>query len=78
MENKTQIPAFMHKWKYHPEKTAKIVTSVEELSALGEGWYDSPAEFGVETCPGIEPCPKIAANKKQEPQKKKSHRAVSE
>lgn len=30
----------------------KAVHSVEEELALDPGWEDSPAKFGVETCPG--------------------------
>lgn len=50
-------------WKYHPEKGAKLINSKEELDALGSGWFNSPGDYGVETCPGLVPDPKIAANK---------------
>lgn len=48
------------KWKYHPEKEARIVPHAEAEKALGEGWFDSPAHYGIETCPGLQPDPAIA------------------
>lgn len=53
--------------RHHPEKGSVIVHSMEEDDALGDGWCSSPAEFGVETCPGERPDKKIAANKRKKP-----------
>jgi hypothetical protein len=33
------------RWRFHPEHEARIVRSKEQNDALGEGWYDSPAQF---------------------------------
>ena|ERR1035437_9644380 len=41
----------------------KIVNSSQQEKELGSGWYSSPGHFGVETCPGLIPDPKIAAAK---------------
>lgn len=51
------------KFKYHPSESAKIVHSEAAEKKLGEGWHDTPAAFGVETCPGLEPDEEIAARK---------------
>lgn len=53
------------KYKYHPEKEAQVVSSLEEEKELGLGWFDSPAEYGVETCVSKKPDPQIAKNKKK-------------
>ena len=29
-------------WRYHPTEKARIVRTVDDLLALGEGWYDHP------------------------------------
>lgn len=47
------------KWKYHPVKEARVVHSEEAEQSLGPEWFESPAEFGVETCPGLVPDPVI-------------------
>jgi hypothetical protein len=49
--------------RYHRELGSRLVKSAEEDEALGPGWFHSPAEFGVETCPGRTPDPVIAAKK---------------
>lgn len=49
--------------RYHPELGDKLVHSAEEDQALGAEWFHSPAEFGVETCPGKSPDPVILAKK---------------
>lgn len=51
------------KWKFHPEKEAVIVQSQKEERKLGPDWADSPAEYGVETCPGEDPDPGIASKR---------------
>lgn len=51
------------KWKYHPARAARIVKTAREESDLGEGWADSPAAFGVETAPGLEPDPAISSRR---------------
>ena len=59
------------KHKYHPEKGVEGVHSAEHEKKL-VGYYDSPADYGVETCPSDKPCPIIAAKKpgsKKEPKK---------
>lgn len=43
------------RWMYHATETARIVASEGELAALGDGWKESPADFGIETCPAVEP-----------------------
>jgi hypothetical protein len=66
------------KWKYHPSKEAVIVGNKDAEEALGEGWFNSPADFGVETCPSASgPDPYIASKKIEEiiDQPKKSKRA---
>lgn len=52
------------KWKYHPENSPSLVMSEEEEKALTTGWFDTPAQYGVETCPGVRPDPQIAKRKK--------------
>ena len=43
------------KFKYHPEYVQGTVVNDEtEEAALGEGWFDSPAEFGIETHPSVD------------------------
>lgn len=53
------------KWKYHPERAAVLVKSVEDEKSLDAVYFDSPAEYGVETSPGIRPDPQISKRKKQ-------------
>lgn len=33
------------KFKYHPELEAVIVHTPDEETALGDGWYNTPADF---------------------------------
>ena len=35
------------RWRYHPEKGGLIVQSDAHERSLGDGWFDSPAEFPV-------------------------------
>lgn len=42
---------YFPKWKYHAQLAAVIVHSADEETALGEGWADSPAAFGIITHP---------------------------
>jgi len=35
-------------WKYSPKHGARIVQTAEEFDALGEGWFDTPADFPEE------------------------------
>lgn len=53
------------KFKYHKTEGAKLVHSEEKEKSLGKGWFDSPAEFGLETCPGDEPDLEILAKSKK-------------
>lgn len=39
------------KWKYHASNAAVVVRSEAEEKSLGPEWADSPAKFGVITCP---------------------------
>ena len=39
---------------YHASGENIIVNDAAELAALGDGWEDSPAKFGVETHPSAE------------------------
>jgi hypothetical protein len=57
---------FFPKFKYHPTKEAKIVHSEEQEKKLGKDWVDSPAHYGVETCPGADPDPEILKNAPKE------------
>lgn len=41
------------RWMYHTTETARIVASEDELAALGDGWKESPADFGIEAA--VEP-----------------------
>jgi hypothetical protein len=45
--------------RYHPQLGHKLVKNAEEDARL-VGWFESPADFGVETCPGKVPDPVIA------------------
>lgn len=36
---------------YNPDGRVAVVQSDEEQKAMGGEWHDSPAEYGVETCP---------------------------
>jgi len=47
------------KWKYHPTFEPALAETFEDEKDLGPGWYNSPAEFGVETAPGRRPDPVI-------------------
>jgi hypothetical protein len=51
------------KWKYHPSKEPRLVQTQKAEAELGPDWFNSPADFGVETAPGLEPSAEIAANK---------------
>lgn len=51
--------------RYHPNHEPKLVANEQEDAALS-GWFHSPAEFGVETCPGRVPDPVIAAKREQQ------------
>lgn len=45
-------------FRYHAEKApeGRIIRSIEELAALGPGWVDTPAKFGVSVeAPALEP-----------------------
>lgn len=64
------------KFKYHPEKDPVIVHSKEHEKSLGDGWHNSPADYGVETCPGPTPDPVIASKKKSHSQKPKEEAVV--
>ncbi len=62
------------KWKYHPSFSPALVQSGEDEKALEGKWYDSPADFGVETAPGVRPDKEVAKNKKKaesKPEKEK-------
>lgn len=39
------------KMVFNPNGQIAIVQSKEEQTALGADWHDSPADYGVETCP---------------------------
>lgn len=51
------------KFKYHASERPRIVHSAEAEAKLGQGWHDTPAAFGVETCPGKTPDEAIAARR---------------
>lgn len=47
----TQYP----RWKYHKKyPQGLLINNEEEEAALGDGWHDSPAAFGVETHPSVD------------------------
>ena len=51
------------KWKYHPDyKQGVVVVDETEEASLGDGWSDTPAAFGVETCPAFDRNDKIAVH----------------
>lgn len=50
------------KWKYSPNQPPVIVNSGDEETNLGTGWFDTPSDYGVETCPGITPDESILEN----------------
>lgn len=52
------------KYKYHAEKESIVVKSEEHEKSLGNDWADSPADHGIETCPGENPDLSIAAKAK--------------
>ena len=46
------------RWVFNPDALDRIVNTPEEEAALGEGWYDTPADFpqgsaatAAEQCP---------------------------
>lgn len=39
------------KWKYHASRPARVVSSEAEEKELGPEWAESPAKFGVISCP---------------------------
>jgi hypothetical protein len=40
------------KYKYKKDSAPVVVSSSAEEKALGRGWHDTPASYGLETCPG--------------------------
>lgn len=50
------------KYKYHPKPdlrnkkafTAIVVKDEAEEAKLGSGWFDTPAAFGIISCPSVE------------------------
>lgn len=57
-----QMSETFPKWKYHPTYSPCLVQSTEDERSLGQGWFDSPAEYGIETAPGVRPDKNIAKN----------------
>lgn len=61
---KTEKAKYQPKFRYRPGKDGKyesiLLESAEDEKDLGPGWYTSPADFGIETCPGRRPDPNIA------------------
>lgn len=55
------------KFKYHKAHGPKVVHSAEAEANLGQGWHDTPAAFGIETCPAKKPDEAIAARKAPAP-----------
>lgn len=65
-------------YRYHPEHDSKVVKSLDEDASL-TGWFHSPAEFGIETQPGVAPDPtifskRIAIVSPSQPNKKSKER----
>lgn len=52
------------KWKYHPGKEACVVAHADAEALLGPGWHESPAEFGIETCPASSGPDSVIAEKR--------------
>jgi hypothetical protein len=50
---KAEIAKVYPRYMYHPDYEPLVVASAEEEEELG-GWYDSPADYGVFTCPSAE------------------------
>lgn len=44
------------KYKFHPTEApqGQLVEDAEDEKSLGDGWFDSPAQFGVYTAPSRE------------------------
>ena len=57
--------------RYRADGATTIVNSYAEMDALGREWAATPAAFGIETCPGVEFDPAIAANAQPVPEPKK-------
>jgi hypothetical protein len=51
-----EVPAFVPRWLYHPERDAELVETPEQYAALmAQGtWADTPAAFGKITAPNRE------------------------
>lgn len=65
------------KYKYHLTSQARVVSSEMEEKSLGDGWADSPSDFGIETCPGIDANAEIAGNKQKAPGIKRIEKRAS-
>jgi hypothetical protein len=49
-----EVPEFP-KFKYHEKyPQGLLIETPEEEVALGDGWHDTPAAFGVETHPSVD------------------------
>jgi hypothetical protein len=51
-----------HFWRYHATEAPRLIENEQQYKALGPGWADTPAAFGIETAPGKEADPTIAQN----------------
>lgn len=52
IEAKSEDTLYPH-WKYSPVHDATVVNSAIEEEELGEGWFNSPAEYGVVSAPSV-------------------------
>lgn len=39
------------RWMHHPDKGSRLCRDEAALEQLGEGWFESPADFGFISCP---------------------------
>lgn len=51
------------KWLYHKMYPPALVENGTEAEALGEGWAESPAEFGAITAPSVHEAAELARRK---------------
>lgn len=52
-EIKVEAAKVYPRFMYHPDYEPYVVQSAEEEEEL-HGWFDSPAEYGVITCPSVD------------------------